>query len=471
MDMKVGCTVYRTFSAGWATACIIALATPTAAQAQLLGDQWYVGAGGGLSALKPELANSEDDLEPDSEEGSFISLVLGRDFDRLSSGELQLSTMGEASFENGETVDYTDAEASLLYRFFDSRDGSRRKSALGLSVFGRFGVGYLRRESSLDLRNDTPTYFGAGVGLEAYLTNNLALRVEARYLDTDAWISAATIVGRFGGYRSTLISNLPLTRNNTAPSIQDSAPDTATDNVIEAASQNSADSSNESELLPETYSGEIEGVDPDDPSVPIQADSVNSSLPADNELTTTDNLPDVEMMAASDESQDDPSPAETQSASQSTAQDAASLDTGDSDADGIINSSDRCPDSIPGFPVNRAGCGVLTGELFGLEFSADNSQVLEGRAGPLDGFAALLAGYPDARIEIAAYTDNSGTIEEQSQRTRARLRTIGTYLVKRGASIDQLILRSFGSKRSKYDNQTEAGRRANNRIIVFERPR
>ncbi|MFK7893429.1 MAG: OmpA family protein, partial [Granulosicoccus sp.] len=149
----------------------------------------------------------------------------------------------------------------------------------------------------------------------------------------------------------------------------------------------------------------------------------------------------------------------------------AGLAFADSDADGVMNAEDRCPASTRGFPVNVAGCGVFFGELDGVEFSDDNREIVGDTTQSLDAYARLLQRFPQSRIEIVAHTDDSGTQAEQSLRTRTRLRALGLYLVDKGVSKDQLILRSFGGNRPRNDNSTEAGRKANNRIEIFERPR
>ena len=76
----------------------------------------------------------------------------------------------------------------------------------------------------------------------------------------------------------------------------------------------------------------------------------------------------------------------------------------------------------------------------------------------------------NTRVELAAHSDNAGDPQQKSLLTRQRLRAIGIYLVQRGISQDRLLLRSFGSKRPVFDNNSEAGRRANNRIEITEQP-
>lgn len=159
-------------------------------------DAWYVGIGGGVSLLEP---NAADGSDVDENRGTAATLFLGRDMDERSSVQLQLHGLGEATFEDERTADYAAADASVLYRFFDSRDRSRGDA--GVALYGRFGIGYLQRDSEPELDDDAPVWFGAGAGLEFALNRSLALRAEALYFDTDAGAGYLSVVGRFGHAR------------------------------------------------------------------------------------------------------------------------------------------------------------------------------------------------------------------------------------------------------------------------------
>ena len=141
----------------------------------------------------------------------------------------------------------------------------------------------------------------------------------------------------------------------------------------------------------------------------------------------------------------------------------------DGDGDGVADATDVCPRSSPGFPVRDNGCALLDGVLSGVRFVPGTADLVPGGTDQLDYLASLLAEYPAARVELLAHTDDGGTARDQSILTRARLRTIGTYLVQqRGVGANRLVLRSFGGTRPLRDNRTEENRRRNNRIEVFE---
>jgi OOP family OmpA-OmpF porin len=140
----------------------------------------------------------------------------------------------------------------------------------------------------------------------------------------------------------------------------------------------------------------------------------------------------------------------------------------DNDGDGIPNTLDKCTDSQAGYPVRDNGCPLFDGVLSGVKFVDGTSELLAGATVQLDYLANLLKEYPDARVELLAHTDSRGDVREQSILTRARLRTVGTYLIGQGISANTMILRSFGGSRPLYDNATAEGRQRNNRIEVIE---
>ena len=141
----------------------------------------------------------------------------------------------------------------------------------------------------------------------------------------------------------------------------------------------------------------------------------------------------------------------------------------DADGDGVEDDADLCPASAVGFPVRDNGCALLDGVLVGVDFVDGTATLAPGAAEQLDLLANVLVRYPEARIKLLAHTDDTGSVREQSIRTRARLRTIGLYLVQqRGIRSNRIVLRSLGGTRPLYDDTTLESRRLNDRIEVRE---
>lgn len=142
--------------------------------------------------------------------------------------------------------------------------------------------------------------------------------------------------------------------------------------------------------------------------------------------------------------------------------------TGDADNDGVSNDIDQCNDSAAGFPVRGNGCAVLNGVLSGVKFKQGSAELTPDSMQELSILADLLTKYPMARIQLLAHTDNTGSMKQQATLTRARLRSIGTYLLQQGVRANRLILRSLGGSSPIYDNSTPHGRSRNNRIELIE---
>ena len=454
----------KTFAYKAVAASLLISLSSTASAA--LSDQWYIGAGGGASLLQPEASDSSIDVE--DKDGQVGTIYFGKDFDSRSSGQFQLYSFGESTFDDGQSsASYIGGDASLLYRFYDSRDRRQRGAVFGASFYGRFGFGFLDRDSDLPLDDDTPVYFGAGAGFETYFTNNLGLRLEALYHETDIASATLTLVTRFGGHRSRPAVSPPTAL---PPELPEPTEPTAVTSPVTTPS---------AVPVPET------SVEPPR-VVPTPQDDVdpNSDLALQD---SDDSFPDVEIMGTTQENTSlEDSAADTNAeaglqtptlpAAPTTATTpealppAPPLPSPDRDGDGVNDVRDRCPDSNSGYPVNTRGCPLFAGLMPDLTFRDGSAEFDDSSLVVLDRLVQTLEDYPDTFIEIVAHTDNSGSESEQSALTRQRLRSIGLYLVSRGISQDRLLLRSFGGKRPAFDNTTAEGRRRNNRIEVFENP-
>ena len=397
---------------------------------------WYVGAGASAAFLRPDA--DVTGFEADEDVAAGGTLFLGLDVTDRGSAQLQLHGLGEGGFESGESVDYLGTEVAMLYRFVDTRDRRRRRGRLdersddasGLSLYARLGLGFLSRDSDIDLENERGVYLGAGAGAELHVSPALALRAEGVYHDTDAASLSLSLVARFGPGASGRSSSRPPTPS--APALPGTAP-----------SVGDTPSANSSSAPPAGPSDEPLPAPPDAPTP-------GRTEPA---------LPDRGVTAS-------PPPRPADGASPGAAPRTL---PDDADSDGVEDAADVCPASAVGFPVRDNGCALLDGVLSGVDFVAGTAALAPGAAEQLDYLANLLVRYPEARIELLAHTDDAGSVREQSILTRARLRTMGLYLVQqRGIRSNRLVLRSLGGTRPLHGNDTPENRRRNNRVEVLE---
>jgi OOP family OmpA-OmpF porin len=118
-------------------------------------------------------------------------------------------------------------------------------------------------------------------------------------------------------------------------------------------------------------------------------------------------------------------------------------------------------------PVTPAQCrdliqGVL--QTGAIRFEGNNADISSNSFGVLDRVAAAIGRCPDAAVEVSAHSDNQGSASRNRDRTQARAEAIVEYLVSAGIKRERLKAVGLGEDNPIGDNNTEAGRAANQRI-------
>jgi len=148
----------------------------------------------------------------------------------------------------------------------------------------------------------------------------------------------------------------------------------------------------------------------------------------------------------------------------------------DSDGDGVDDSKDTCPGTAAGTRVDASGCPILfTPErtpviLRGVNFETGKSVLKPESYTILDIVAGSLIGNPDIRIEIAGYTDNTGTAAVNNRLSQARAEAVRAYLVSKGVHLERMIARGYGPANPVATNTTAAGRAQNRRVELHQLP-
>ena len=148
----------------------------------------------------------------------------------------------------------------------------------------------------------------------------------------------------------------------------------------------------------------------------------------------------------------------------------------DSDGDGVDDSKDTCPGTAAGTRVDASGCPILfTPErtpviLRGVNFETGKSALKPESYTILDIVAGSLIGNPDIRIEIAGYTDNTGTAAVNTRLSQARAEAVRAYLVSKGVHLERMIARGYGPANPVATNTTAAGRAQNRRVELHQLP-
>jgi OOP family OmpA-OmpF porin len=137
----------------------------------------------------------------------------------------------------------------------------------------------------------------------------------------------------------------------------------------------------------------------------------------------------------------------------------------DSDADGVLDPSDRCTDTPAALSVDAKGCVlvervVLRGDSFVLGSN------MPGEIAALRAIADTLKANPRMAIEVGGHTDSVGDIGGNQRLSRRRADAVRQFLVGQGIDPKRLSATGYGEARPVDTNQTDAGR-ANNRRVEF----
>src|SRR5206468_12947563 len=88
----------------------------------------------------------------------------------------------------------------------------------------------------------------------------------------------------------------------------------------------------------------------------------------------------------------------------------------------------------------------------------------------LDQVAASLVANPEIQIEIAGYTDNTGSPTLNRRLSQARADRVRAYLASKGVSPSRMIARGYGPANPIAPNTTAAGRAQNRRVELHKLP-
>ncbi|MBR6001328.1 MAG: OmpA family protein [Bacteroidales bacterium] len=103
-------------------------------------------------------------------------------------------------------------------------------------------------------------------------------------------------------------------------------------------------------------------------------------------------------------------------------------------------------------------------ELSGGLFPSGSSVLNKSTAVGLDKVADWIKENPNAKIEIAGYTDSVGSDASNLKLSQARAKAVYTYLVSKGCNAKSLSYKGYGKKDPVADNDTAEGRAANRRV-------
>jgi OOP family OmpA-OmpF porin len=137
----------------------------------------------------------------------------------------------------------------------------------------------------------------------------------------------------------------------------------------------------------------------------------------------------------------------------------------DSDGDNVVDRRDACPNTTPGVPVDTNGCEIRAViDLPSVNFHNNSDRLVDGVEAELNAAAATLRLNKNLKVEVAGYTDSSGSATHNLGLSDRRANTVRDYLVKLGVDSEMLDARGYGEADPIADNATAEGRDRNRRV-------
>lgn len=150
----------------------------------------------------------------------------------------------------------------------------------------------------------------------------------------------------------------------------------------------------------------------------------------------------------------------------------------DTDADGVPDALDRCPNTKPGVKVDTTGCEMLAPKsekppvvpikeavvLKGVNFETGSAKLTRDSFPVLDNVALQLKASPGTKVEVAGFTDNSGTTTLNQVLSQRRAEIVMSYLISKGVPAANLVAKGYGAEQPIADNASDDGRAQNRRV-------
>ncbi|MFI5371121.1 MAG: OmpA family protein, partial [Candidatus Eisenbacteria bacterium] len=150
----------------------------------------------------------------------------------------------------------------------------------------------------------------------------------------------------------------------------------------------------------------------------------------------------------------------------------------DSDGDGVLDGLDKCPDTPKGLKVDVNGCPVEMIEretelldtgmirLNNVNFETGKDSILADSYGTLDAVGALLAKWPQLKMEIGGHTDNTGSATTNTKLSKARAQAVDNYILAHHPELQagQYTVKGYGSSKPIATNKTPEGKAQNRRV-------
>ncbi len=136
----------------------------------------------------------------------------------------------------------------------------------------------------------------------------------------------------------------------------------------------------------------------------------------------------------------------------------------DDDKDGVVNRLDKCPNTMEGAKVDAQGCISLVD--LKINFDINSAKISNSYSSRIAKFAEVLKSNPKLKATIKAYTDATGT-EKYNQKLSEK-RAAATVKALKALKVDTKRLKAvgYGETNPIATNKTKEGRAANRRVTA-----
>ncbi len=143
---------------------------------------------------------------------------------------------------------------------------------------------------------------------------------------------------------------------------------------------------------------------------------------------------------------------------------------GDTDADGVLDTLDACPETTTYVTVDKTGCGLFDAVLNDVKFRSGSNWLSPRARTQLDELAETLLAFPESRVQVRAHTDSQGSRNLNLALSISRAEVVAQYLKSRGVHDRQLQAMGVGETQPLVSNRTPEGRQSNRRVDVVTLP-
>lgn len=144
---------------------------------------------------------------------------------------------------------------------------------------------------------------------------------------------------------------------------------------------------------------------------------------------------------------------------------------GDADGDGVLDASDRCPDTPADTRVDANGCPMSVAKVASIKlkvnFGFNSAAVQDQYFDDLSELATFLQRFSDLQVNVEGHTDSAGPDAYNQSLSQQRAQAVVDYLVQQhGIAAGRLMAKGYGESQPVASNETAAGRAENRRVMA-----